>query len=526
MSLKELASHFEVSVATIARKIARLDLPSCPVSLRNKRSGAARKIWTGEAILAEIQRLSKEEQINSSYVQKNHSSFHGATAKEFGSWGKAVEAAGYKYEDVNLYAHRITWDRETILNRILQLHEEGEDLTASHVRDNHGDLFNAVRRESTLGDWESAVEAAGLDYGQICLGHWGSPYQANDGRQYPSHLEGRVGDRIYALREKGLIRSYSTQVRVKEGRGWRCDFVIHYERGRPDLWLEVDGLGDARQDSSYFKDNEKINHYVRAGFNFAVVRTPRQAEQAIKTRKQRQLLTSDKESPRHIKELGDNRYTDLEIVAAVKRLADQLGRAPTSKEMDKLGGVSYGTVASRLGWANAITMAGYIPTRGLTKEHCVEILWQARRKLGDSFSMRELATIADVHASTIVKFFGTWEKALEVVGCTPKYKKNRWNAAKIIDGIRLLDQRLRRLAFSHLETEDDKALYCAAQRYFGSWRTALEAAGIDPDQRITGWCRNHDYCVRCGRDEYRHAAKGLCASCYYREQKERKRRPN
>ena len=38
------------------------------------------------------------------------------------------------------------------------------------------------------------------------------------------------------------------------------------------------------------------------------------------------------------------------------------------------------------------------------------------------------------------------------------------------------------------------------------------------------WSKNHDQCVTCGRTKIKHAAKGMCASCYVKMKREENRK--
>ena len=280
ISLKEIADKFDVSVSAVQRLVKKLNLPKVPISLRSQRVSETTRYWTRKRIIEEIKKISKAGPINSSYVQERYGSLHNLACDRFGSWGKAVESAGFDYEEVNLYSDRKTWATEDIIQQIHRLRDMGEDLKASHIRDAHADLFNAARRDPALGTWEAAIEEAGLSYDGVKGDSWGTPYRGVDGFLYASETEGLVGDRLYNLLVRGIISGYQNQVRVTDDRAWTCDFVIELIGG-DCLWMEVDGLGDARRDGVYGKGHEKIAYYEAFGYMFAIVRTPGEAEDSI-----------------------------------------------------------------------------------------------------------------------------------------------------------------------------------------------------------------------------------------------------
>lgn len=89
--------------------------------------------------------------------------------------------------------------------------------------------------------------------------------------------------------------------------------------------------------------------------------------------------------------------------------------------------------------------------------------------------------------------FGTWKMAVEAAGLDydslSKYR--RWNRDRIIERIRALKKQGKDLSWRSISTEVDPALAAAALRPngFASWRDALAAAGIDPNEvsRYESW---------------------------------------
>ena len=158
------------------RLVRKLNLPYVPPELRGERASKTTRIWTIERIIEKIKSIAQSEPLNSSYIQKNYGSLHILACDRLGSWQKAVEAAGFDYDEINLYAFRKNWTTEDIVETIQSLYRKGEDLSASSIRDNHGDLFNAVRRDPNFGTWESAVEKSGISYYEVIGERWGSKF--------------------------------------------------------------------------------------------------------------------------------------------------------------------------------------------------------------------------------------------------------------------------------------------------------------------------------------------------------------
>lgn len=84
------------------------------------------------------------------------------------------------------------------------------------------------------------------------------------------------------------------------------------------------------------------------------------------------------------------------------------------------------------------------------------------------------------------RYFGSWKDAVEFSGLDyskiRKYKA--WTKTKIIDRIQELQRQEVDLSWRNVSTKVDPALAAAAVRAnrFGSWKVALEAAGLDYDE--------------------------------------------
>ena len=247
LSASDIANKYETSTNAVYRLASKLGLDSCPIEIRSARSGKSRLVWTKKRIIEELNRLYEVEQANSSYVQKKYGSLFVAACKTFGNYKKAIVKAGLSYDEINLYSKRTTWKRSSILRTIRDMDNDGVCLEASFVRDNHADVFVAARREPTLGDWQTAIESAGLDYSKIRKSSFGHATRGKDKRLYVSKKEAEVANELIKLKRKGIISEYECQVKVSSTRWWTCDFVIHFD-GKRKLWLEVDGLGQGRRE--------------------------------------------------------------------------------------------------------------------------------------------------------------------------------------------------------------------------------------------------------------------------------------
>lgn len=122
--------------------------------------------WSRESIGLEILRLyEKGENLNYAAVAQEQVALLRAATRYFGSWRSAIESAGLDYDAIRRYK---IWSRDRIIERIQELHVQGEDLSWRQVSlEGDPQLAAAATKHKHFGSWGLAVAAAGLDYSQI-----------------------------------------------------------------------------------------------------------------------------------------------------------------------------------------------------------------------------------------------------------------------------------------------------------------------------------------------------------------------
>lgn len=119
--------------------------------------------WSRDLIIKKIkERAAAGLPLNPHIVQKEDSRLYSAATSNFGSWGKAVEAAGYDYLE---YRKTRAWTQEKLLGRIREAYNRGADLSDNNVNALAPALYGAA--SAAFGSWQKAVEAAGLDYNLV-----------------------------------------------------------------------------------------------------------------------------------------------------------------------------------------------------------------------------------------------------------------------------------------------------------------------------------------------------------------------
>lgn len=125
------------------------------------------KVWDTAKVRAEVRRLHEHGvPLNTSAIVANgHTKLLAAGIKVFGSWARAIRAAGLDYSKIRK-SRMNWWTRPRILMCIRLLERRGIRLSHRDIQKSHCALLgSAVAR---FGSWSQAVEAAGISYQRHC----------------------------------------------------------------------------------------------------------------------------------------------------------------------------------------------------------------------------------------------------------------------------------------------------------------------------------------------------------------------
>lgn len=102
---------------------------------------------------------------------------------------------------------------------------------------------------------------------------------------------------------------------------------------------------------------------------------------------------------------------------------------------------------------------------------------------GGNLSYANIAQTQVALLRAATRYFGSWRIAVEFAGlCYEDIRKYRmWTRDRILERIKELHEAGEDLSWRHISTEVDPQLAAAAtkQKHFGSWRNAIQAAGLD-----------------------------------------------
>jgi hypothetical protein len=119
--------------------------------------------WTRDSVLqALLQRRDAGEKMGGGAIQKQDIPLWAAAKRYFGHYQDALKAAGIP---VAQSAPEWSWSVPQLKRALRDLHKAGVDLSSGRIRNTHKELFCAARIR--LGSWRKAVESIGLDYQSI-----------------------------------------------------------------------------------------------------------------------------------------------------------------------------------------------------------------------------------------------------------------------------------------------------------------------------------------------------------------------
>jgi len=124
------------------------------------------RIWTEESVIAAIQiEANAGHELSYMRTEKRVPALVRAAERVFGTWGAAVQAAGFDYESIRRYRR---WTRERVIERIREWHAKGADLSWYYVSTElDPPLAAAALHGGRYACWTEALRAAGLNPDQV-----------------------------------------------------------------------------------------------------------------------------------------------------------------------------------------------------------------------------------------------------------------------------------------------------------------------------------------------------------------------
>jgi hypothetical protein len=118
--------------------------------------------WTPDLVIKQIRRRRRTRQdLSPGYLSKNSRPLYLAACTHFGSYRKAVSAAGIDYVTVLRPQARL-WPADRVLAEIRRQYRQGKDVSHNAMRAGNQPLASGAVRQ--FGSYAAAAKAAGIDY--------------------------------------------------------------------------------------------------------------------------------------------------------------------------------------------------------------------------------------------------------------------------------------------------------------------------------------------------------------------------
>ena len=172
------------------------------------------------------------------------------------------------------------------------------------------------------------------------------------------------------------------------------------------------------------------------------------------------------------------------LITELHRLADELGRTPKQTDMTQNGAHSTKTYQKKFGsWNEALKQAGLEVNeeQNITKSDLRDELERLADELGRTPTSRDIAEDGKYGVPTYVNKFDSWNDALEAAGFTPRTTNQRISDQQLKETLQKLATDVgRRPTTSDMKEHGPYSPGVYFNR-FGSWDSALREAGVISD---------------------------------------------
>ncbi|NGM71427.1 hypothetical protein G6M89_20935 [Natronolimnobius sp. AArcel1] len=170
-----------------------------------------------------------------------------------------------------------------------------------------------------------------------------------------------------------------------------------------------------------------------------------------------------------------------DLLAELRRLANDLDRSPTTTEMNEHGKYSALTYNKRFGsWSEALDEVNLKASRKrrVTDEELLEELNRLADDLGRIPAANEMVSDGEFHNRTYTDRFGSWDEALDAAGLEAS-GEGYIPKETLLGELNRLAETLGRTPTTTDMNEHGAHSIGTYRKRFGSWDDALDEAGIE-----------------------------------------------
>lgn len=176
---------------------------------------------------------------------------------------------------------------------------------------------------------------------------------------------------------------------------------------------------------------------------------------------------------------------ESELLDELIRLSTELGRTPTSRDVAEKGEYAPSNYSNKFGsWNRAVREAGLEPTRrrDIPKDELLTELKRLADELGHAPTVEEMKQRGKFGVSTYSKEFGSWNDALQEADLELNRRQNV-DESKLLEEVSRLYDEFDRSPSADIMSRNGDFAVSTYRRVFGSWNNALREAGFDVNNR-------------------------------------------
>jgi hypothetical protein len=185
--------------------------------------------------------------------------------------------------------------------------------------------------------------------------------------------------------------------------------------------------------------------------------------------------------------VSPRKYSERELIDALRRLAEGLGRSPSAVDADKdpQAPVSRTYQLHFGSWLKALEAAGIESEprqTGYSREELLESVRDLAERLGCAPRMVDIDEDPRTpSSSTYLRRFGSWLKALEAAGTQPGPGQTGYSRQELLESLRSLAKEVGHVPTGReMSARKDLPHASTYWKRFGRWNAAVRAAGLIP----------------------------------------------
>jgi hypothetical protein len=381
----------------------------------------------------------------------------GPCGDTFGSWNKALQAAGYE----PVYQTNIS--RQKLINELQRLAKnrgappKQMELMSSEAK------FSFRPYIDEFGSWNEALQAAGLEV------HSRSDIPEQELIDKLQRFAEELGD-TPSCTEMDRKGPFSANAYTNEFGSWNealqaANLELNGRQDIPQLELEHE-LQRLAEELGHPPERREMDEYgeFTSGPYKDTFGTWNDALRLI-----------------GLEPLNETDIPESELQAGLREFAEELGRTPSYTEMDRDGPYSGGTYVRMFGSWNAALLSVGIEInkqRNIPRAELKSKLKQLSEKLGRPPTQAEMNNQGSCSTGPYIREFGSWNEALQAAGLDI-YQYRKIPRSKLQSAVQQLAKELGR-APTQIEMEKRGPYgHVAYINEFGSWARALDDSDLD-----------------------------------------------